>query len=142
MIKTLLSLIADRFLKSESTDLKSHLNGTKKVKIHGVIFHIRKINILDYLEGARVLQEYYSTYKTKDEKYKTSKESIDNIKKAKAYMKDIIMAGVVKPKLVRKQEDDPEAILIDEVFQDFILVQKLSREILDFTHNKKKLTIF
>ena len=139
MIKTLLSLLAQRLVEKDSQDLRSYLNDSKRIKVQGVIFDIRKINILDYLEGARVLQEFFSVYKTKDQKYKQSKEHIEHMKKARSFMRDIIMAGVVKPKLVRKQEDDTEAILVDEVLSDWVMAQTLSAEILDYTYNKKKL---
>jgi hypothetical protein len=142
MIRALVSVIAEKIFESSAIDLKNYLNDTKKVKINGVIFHIRKINVLDYLEGARVLNEFFSVYKTKDEKNRASKENIDNLKKAKGFMRDVIMAGVVKPKLVRKQSDDPEAIVVDDIFQDFVMAQKLSKEILDYTHHKKKVLPF
>ncbi len=125
------------FRKEKEIDLKSRLKAVSVVKVSGVLFHIRKIQLLDYLEGARVLYEIFSEYKTKDQKLLDDK-LVKNINKAKDYMKDVMMAGVVKPKLVRKQEDDPDAVLVDDLFDDWIMVQSLVQEILDLTYGKKK----
>lgn len=124
-------------LQPEPQDLREKLKINKKVKINGVIFNIRKINVLDYLEGAKVLHEAFSVYKTKSEK-EIDQKLVNNIKKAKDYMRDVIMAGVVSPKLVRKQEEDPNAVVVDEILNDWMFAQELCAEILQFTYGKKK----
>ena len=124
-------------LLSKPTDLKSHLHGTKRVKIRGVLFDIKKIAIVDYLDGARVMQETFSTYKTKDEKRKIDDSMIDNVNKMKKYMTDIIMAAVVKPELSR-DKDDGGKICVNDIFEDWILAQELVKEIMNYTHGKKK----
>ena len=103
----------------------------------GVLFTIKKIDVLDYLEGARVLHEIFSTYKTKNEKVLDDK-MVGSIKKAREYMRDVIMAGVVKPAVVRKPEENLEAIPVDELMNDWTLAQDLVGEILRFTYGKKK----
>jgi hypothetical protein len=119
-----------------ATDLRTHLSTAKKVKIRGVIFHLKKIQIMDYLEGARVMQEMFSVYKTKAEKTRIDKEMVQNLEKAKKYMTDIIMAGVIKPELTRDPNDSTK-IHVDEIFNDWIMAQELTKAILELTHGKK-----
>jgi hypothetical protein len=138
MIKTVLSILFDKVLEVGSKDLKDHLSETRKIKIDGILFEIRKINMIDYMDGSKILYEFFSTYKTKNDKNSDSKLET-NISKAKSHMIDIIMAGTVKPKLVRKIEDDKTAIPIDDIFKDWLLAQKLSQAIMDHTFNKKKM---
>jgi len=125
-----------RFLPPEQ-DLRTRLSLTRKVRVSGVLFTIKKIDVLDYLEGARVLHEIFSTYKTKNEKVLDDK-MVGSIKKAREYMRDVIMAGVVKPAVVRKPEENLEAIPVDELMNDWTLAQDLVGEILRFTYGKKK----
>jgi hypothetical protein len=126
-----------RFSASNDHDLRSRLSLTKKVRISGVLFDIKKIDMLDYLEGAKVLHEVFSTYKTNAQKALDDK-MIVNVKKARDYLKDVILAGVVKPQIVRRQEDNPDAITIDELLNDWMLAQELAGAILAFTYGKKK----
>jgi hypothetical protein len=127
----------DWFRRRKTKSLKEHLSGTKLIKVSGVLFHIRKISVLDYMEGAKVLHEVFSVYKNTEER-KLDDQMIRNVKKAKAYMRDVIMAGVVKPKLVRKQEEDKDAVFIEDLFDDWVMAQELTTEILQFTYSKKK----
>jgi hypothetical protein len=136
IFKKLLSLLNKD--ESITLDLKTHLNSTKEVKIQGVLFHIKKIRILDYLEGARVMQEIFSTYKTSEQKKAMDKMMVQNMEKAKSYMTDVIMAGVVKPQLTRDITKNPELIDINDVFNDWVLAQDLCKAIMDYTHGKKK----
>lgn len=125
-----------RFLPPEQ-DLRSRLSLTKKVRVSGVLFTIKKIDVLDYLEGARVLHEIFATYKTKNEKVLDDK-MVGSIKKAREYMRDVIMAGVVKPQVVRKPEENQDAVPVDDLMNDWTLAQDLVGEILRFTYGKKK----
>lgn len=117
-------------------DVFGDFNKPKSVTISGVRFLIKKIEILDYLEGAKLLFKTFDTYKVSK-----SKSNIDtrvhDIKKARDFMQDVILAGCVKPKFVRKEED--EGILIDELFTDWQLAQKVVLAILAHTTGKKKL---
>jgi len=121
-------------------DLKSYLSQTKKVCIKGVVFEIRMINIVDHLEGAKVLQELYSVYKTKDERAKQLKQDAQAIKKSRIFIKDILMAGVVSPPLARKSVDESDNnVAVDSVLEDWALSQELAKHILDYTYSKKKI---
>jgi len=122
----------------KETGLRDHLKAGKKIKVHGVIFHIRKLNVADYLEGSRVMQEIYATYKTNTSGKIDKKAATNSVKKAREYMTDVIVGGVVKPVIVRKPGADPEAICIEEVFQDWNLAQELTNQIMLYTYSKKK----
>ena len=126
------------FTKKE-VDFRKLLMAEKKIKIDGIPFVIRKIEVLDYLEGARVLTETFGTYKTGNEKSLASDIDVNNIKKIKKYLTDVICAGVVKPKFTREDtSDDPNIIPIKELFTDWQLAQKISQEIFEYTNGKKK----
>lgn len=126
------------WFKRREVSLRDKLNETKNIKVSGVLFKIKRIQVLDYMEGARVLHETFSVYKTKEQKVLDEK-LIKNLSKAKEYMRDVIMAGVVQPKLVRKQEDDPSAVCVDELVEgDWMMAQNLAAEILAYTYGKKK----
>lgn len=120
-----------------SKSLREHLSSGKKVKVEGIVFYIRKINVLDYLDGSRVMAELFSVYKTKDEKTFLEKSSVENFSKLKKYLTDIILAGVIAPKLVR-DKTDTSGLFIDDLFSDWLLAQKLAETILAYTYGKKK----
>ena len=125
--------------ESSSYDFHNRFNRTKKIELDGVPFEIRKINIIDYLEGAKVLQESFSVYKTGAEKKALENIDSKNIVKLKGYLADVICAGVVKPKFVRTEKElDAESILIDDLFLDWQMAQDLTQEIFSYTHGKKK----
>lgn len=125
------------FSKKE-VDFRKLLNSEKNIRINGLPFTIRKINVLDHLEGAQVLSEIFSTYKTQTEK-NISNYDVTGFNKARKYLTDIICAGVVKPKFIRAESsDNPNEIPIKELFNDWFLAQKLSQEIFDHTNGKKK----
>lgn len=111
--------------------LSEYLYTTKKVKYKGIIFVIKKIDPMDYLEGQKVM---ISTYQTYEDKRKSPSES--SMKKVKGHITDVIMAGVVKPALSRKEEEGK--IHVDEIFRDWDLAGYLYDEILCLTYGKKK----
>lgn len=114
-------------------DLRSVLNKTKTVKVHGVIFTIRKINILNYLDGSKVLQQVFDTYKV------GGPETIPPVseKKLKEYFSQILVAGVVSPKISFK-ENDPDSIFVENLFTDWSLINDLYEQIMLYTYDGKK----
>lgn len=118
------------FFKSKSLD--SILNQTRKVKISGVVFTIKKINVLDYLDGSKIIQQSYEIYKTG----KVDQTPDVNEKKVKEFFSQFLVAGVVNPKLSLK--DNGEGIFVERLFLDWDLCMKLYSEIMFFTYGKKK----
>lgn len=105
--------------------LDSVLAKTKTVKINGIRFQIKKINPLDHLDGSKVMLQAYDIHKTKGQEAEISP------KKIKEHFADVIIAGVVNPKIDR---DTAEKML-----NDWELVNKLYEEIISYTYGKKKL---
>lgn len=123
-----------RFLRfTFSNDLDSHLNETKKVKIAGVKFVIKKLNTLNYLDGSKSLRQVYDLYKTKGQ------ESADpaSEKKLAEHFSHVLVNCVVSPKLSLK--DDGSGYLVDKMFSDWDMVVNLYNEIMVFTYGKKKM---
>jgi len=116
--------------------LEEHIKETKKIIVQDIIFHIKKIDVVDYLQGAKVMYTLFQTYKMKGNSEDNDELKLKQMKKARDYMRDVIMAGVVKPKLKRKDED--EGIHIDEVLNDWLLAKELSEAIISYTLGKKK----
>lgn len=120
------------WLKRKS--LTSALRATRRLLIKGVVFEIQKINVDHYAEGAQVLRRTVDTYKAG----KDAPEIRDNhFKKVKEHYADVILAGVVSPKLKRKQ-DDPVGIWIEDLFVDWEMCEELYEAIAEMTYGKKK----
>jgi hypothetical protein len=118
----------------KSKKLKDRISATKKIKVCGVLFEIKKINVLDHARGAKVLQKIYETYSVRPE---NSQVEDKDLKSMRAAYTDIIESGVINPKLSRKEKEG--YILISEVFNDWELTENLVTEIMEFTYGKKKL---
>jgi hypothetical protein len=101
----------------------------------GVVFHIRKINPLDYVAGTTAMQMHFDTYKTKSQKEQLTAFTAQS-KKLKAHFSDVFMAAVVQPKLSRKKDD--EGIPVDNLFTDWDLANGLYVKIMQVTYGKKK----
>ena len=115
-----------------SKKLDSILDATRKVKISGVVFTIKKINVLNYLEGSKIIQQSYEIYKSgKGDQIPEVSE-----KKIKEFFSQFLVAGVVHPKLSFK--DDGIGIFVEKLFVDWDLCMQLYSEIMLFTYGKKK----
>ena len=112
--------------------LDDHLNKTKKVKIKGTKFTLRKVNVLDHMDGSKVMIQVYDIYKTGASN--TNAEVSE--KKMKEHFSQVIVSGVVNPKLSHK-EGGP-GIWIEKLFVDWEMVQELYTEIMCLTYGKKK----
>ena len=111
--------------------LQDALVETKKVKIQGVLFELKKIDSFDYANGSSVMREVYSSYSVE-------KKAISEVsqKKIKDHYRDVFMSGVVKPLLTRKP--DEEGVFVDDLFKDQFITDHLYKEIVNFTYSKKK----
>lgn len=112
--------------------LESNLNETKKVRIKGTRFTIRKVNVLDHLDGSKVMMQAYDIYKVGN----VSQVNEASEKKIKEHFSQVLVAGVVSPPLSFK-EGGPE-ICVDRIFVDWELVNELYTEIMTLTYGKKK----
>lgn len=113
-------------------DLLKELNRTKKIKINGFKFTIKKISPLDHLKGSKVMLQAYDILKIG----KAGQELEQSEKKIKDHLSEVLLVGVVHPKLTAKEES--EGIHIDKLFYDYELVNLLYSEIISFTYGKKK----
>jgi hypothetical protein len=116
------------------------LHPQKRIKVEGILFTIRKINPIDYFAGYNSVQKLYDTYKRTDSGKVEFDESA--AKKAKAHYRDVIMSGVVEPKLTaREQDQEPpyKGLHVEALFANWEICEKLYEEILKFTYGKKKL---
>lgn len=122
------------FKKKKLQDVLTHGH---VVKVHGVVFKVRKLNPIDFATGARALQMHFDTYKTAGEKEQLSLLE-KNGEKIKEHYRDVIMACVMEPRLSRK-ENEPGSIWVENLFTEWDLVTDLYLAIMEVTHGKKKL---
>lgn len=115
--------------------LEHYLDATKSVRISGVVFTIKKINSLNYMEGFKVLRQTYDVYKTKQ----ANGPDIASDKKLMEHFCHVLVAGVVNPKLSLK--DDGSGIFVEKLFVDFEMVVELYNHIMEFTYGKKKVKL-
>jgi hypothetical protein len=113
--------------------LRSALHSKKKVRVKGVRFLIKKVDVLNYLDGSRVMIQQYDTYKGKEKLPEPSE------KKVKEHISEVICAGVLAPKISLKKQDG--CFHVDDLFVDWELATGVYNEIMSFTYGKKKLNI-
>lgn len=123
----------NRFFKSDEQRLSDYLNQTKVVKVQGLRFTIRRVNIYDYLDGSKTLTQYYAFYQAGK-----ITDAENQLKKVNEHYKDVFMSAVVKPILKRKDDPNDEAIFVGEITNNFVLASQLYTEIMAFTDGLKK----
>lgn len=114
-------------------DLKTVLSETKKITVDGIRFEIKKVNVLNYLDGSKVLLNTYDIHKTAK-----AKEAVvpPNVKEIEKHYKQVLVAGVVSPALSLEEKEG--CILVDELFTYPGTVEKLYTQIMVLTYGKKK----
>lgn len=115
--------------------LSEKLNETKKIKVQGVYFEIKKLDVQDYLTGSKVMLSMFETYSVVPEK-PTFNEA--HAKKMKEHLADVFLSCVLSPSITRKEEKG--SIFVDHLFNDWSLVNELYEEIIKYTFGKKKLS--
>jgi len=118
------------FFKSKK--LESVLEETKTIRVHGIRIVICKINVLNYLDGSKALNQSYDLYKSGQRN--TPIDFYD--KKILEHIKHVIYSGVVNPKITLSSDKD--GLFIDKLFTDIDLVLSIYNEIMLFTNGKKK----
>lgn len=116
--------------------LENVLDETKTVRVAGVRFKIKKVNMLSHLDGSKVLIQSYDTHKTEGAKAAAALGVSEN--KIKSHYADILLAGVVSPKLV-KDPEDKSGLCVDRLFVDWSMVEELYAQIMILTYGKKKM---
>lgn len=120
-----------------SKSIEKKLMTFKKIKVEGVLFKIKKIDPLNYMDGSKALKMAYDVYSKSNIQKKITNA---DMKRIKEHYRDVFLGAVVLPKLCRKESDDGDgATFVDHVFNDWVLVEKLYEEIMLFTYGKKKL---
>ena len=138
----MLNWFLDRFFSGR---IARRLNPTRRVKLHGIRFTIRKLNPMDYLTGAKALHKIYDTYNR--DKSPTGDFSEKDAEKVKNHYRDTLMAGVVSVRCLgreleptRKAVDAGEHKLpVDHLITNWGLAEELYLAIVTFTYGKKKL---
>ena len=115
-----------------SRDLDKVLNDTKRIRIDGIRFKIKKINLIDHMTGAAVLKQTFDIYKTGDQKMDEASE-----KKIRKHYSEVFVAGVVYPSLSFKEEEGK--MCVEKLFFDWAIVGQLYNSIMEFTYGKKKM---
>ena len=113
--------------------IEDHLNETKKIKVHGMKFSIKRINTLDYCTGAKVLVSMYDTYKIGN-----TQNDEANMSKVKSHFIDVLLAGIVFPIFSRKSGEEGK-IFVENLLTDWALANELYGEIMAFSYGKKNL---
>ena len=116
-------------------DINKVINETKSVRVKGVRFTIKKVNVLNHLDGSHVMTMSYDTHKTKAGQQDLANASV-NEQKIKKHFSEVLVAGVVSPKLCFKPEDGKTCV--DDLFIDWEMVNELYMNIMSLTYGKKK----
>ena len=115
---------------------------TRKIKVHGFPFEIKKLDVLSYLDGSKTMLQEFATYAQVKESEQSIEKGEATLKKMKSHFTDVFMASVIEPKLVRKKEDSGpnpgDPLFVDHLFSEWDLATELYQEILEFTYGKKK----
>lgn len=112
--------------------LTDHLFETKKVRVNGIRFEIKKLNALNYVDGTNTIKQTFEVYKTKGDM-----QAVVSDKKVVEYFSEVLCGCVVHPKINHKKEDG--GIWVQDLFVDWDLVVLLYNEIMTFTYGKKKM---
>lgn len=124
----------------------ARLNPTKRVRLHGIVFTIRKLNPLDYMAGAKCLHPVYDTY----QKGPKASEGLDEkqVEVVKRHYRETFLQGVVsvkiggrelEPTLKERPECGPDKLPVSHLMSDWALAEELYLAIVVFTYGKKKL---
>jgi hypothetical protein len=118
-----------------SKNLDEVLFKPKTVRVHGVKFLIKKIDITNYLDGSKVMLQVFDTYKAGG----NVPSQDPKIEKIKEHYRDVFMASVQEPKLTRKQGVKGE-LFVDHLFTEWDLAHRLYSHIIEYTYGKKNST--
>ncbi len=121
--------------------LEDVINATLKIKVCGIIFRIKKMDAINFMDGSSAVMQIFQSYEDKREnkKVKSEEEKSRELERVRKHYTDVFLAAVVEPKLCRKLEDQtPGVIFVDHLFTDWALVNELYSRIIEYTWGKKK----
>ena len=121
-----------------SRSLEDAINATKKVKVCGIKFVIKKLDPMATMDGSKILQKTYDIFEVGA---KDAPAAPQKSEKIKAYFRDVFMACVVSPRLYRTQAEATEnaGIWVDGLFTEWDIIEGLHTEIIYYSYGKKKL---
>lgn len=130
------------WFKKKSPRLEDILFEARKVKIHGVIFHIRKVSPLDFVRGAKVHRAFFDTYNKAPVEKQVEMLDAKAEERIKDHFRDTFISCVIEPKIcyAKDKEKNPDAICVDNFFTDWELVNELYEAIVIHSFGKKKST--
>jgi len=118
----------------KTNKLENALYDLRSVKIMGIDFTLKKIDVFDHMSGSNSLKAEYDVYKVAENETDAKNRNLE--KKMKIHYRDVLCAGIVVPFITRKKEDS--GTHVDELFKNWELADRLYEEIIDFTYGKKK----
>jgi hypothetical protein len=117
--------------------LHDYLRRTKKVRVNGIGFEIRKVDLKDHAEGLNIILNLHQLYVRKKDRDGLKSAVVQDEKKLKDFMRHFLYAGVVAPRLTLKNPPEDGATSVDELMQDVDLAQKLCTQVLQYSYGKK-----
>lgn len=121
-------------------NLEEVLSRTYRVKIHGVIFELRKITPLAYMSGHQALVPQFKTYEDVRDEKKEASTDLDEaaLVRMRKHFCHVFLCGVISPQLKKENEPGP-GIWVENLLTDWSLAMDLYAKIMEITYGKKKL---
>lgn len=123
------------FFWKKTKSLNEHLDETKVLKTRGVHFKVKRLGVVDHLNGSKILTENYHLYSNPKAAKGNAGPAMETLKK---HYRDVFMSCVMEPTLSRKQDCPIGETFVDNIFMDMEIANELYMEIMIFTHGKKK----
>lgn len=119
--------------------VKDEMRGTKKVRVNGFGFTIRKINpLLDF--SVDKMPQIFTDFHSRRQRKEADQDAAAQARKAQADMYSIIEAGLVEPQLVKvgagEDRGKEDGITVEDLFRDGDTGPKLYFEILAHSLNR------
>lgn len=113
------------------------LNEHKKIKVLGSIFHIKKVNPLDFADSRETMQNTFDIRTVDGRKPPLTEDLTKQQRKAiRMHYRDVILSCIVKPKISVKEEEG--SVCVDEILNNWELTTELYLEIMSYSYGKKK----
>lgn len=104
------------------------------VKVEGIIFRIKRLDPIAYLNGSNVIFQMYQTY---EEKRIAGKNKDEDFQKMKSHYCNVFLESVVEPKLSREKTENKDEIFVENLMKNWDLANGLYEKIIEYTYGKK-----